>query len=69
MIEKLRPCPFCGSEAVEGKVKLNGVESERNGWIGCRECRVFINYINGERGRKQAIKTWNTRAKEASDAD
>ena len=58
----LKPCPFCGCEAVEGKVKVNGKELERDGWLGCRECRVFMNYMNGERGRKMAAEAWNRRA-------
>jgi Lar family restriction alleviation protein len=62
----LKPCPFCGGEAVEGKVKFNGKESERDGWLGCRECRVFLNYTNGERGKKMAIEIWNTRYERTS---
>lgn len=62
MSEELKPCPFCGGEAKEGPVNINGTDSSDIGWVGCQECRVFMNYMNGERGRKLAIEAWNTRA-------
>lgn len=62
-LEPLKECPFCGGEAKEGQVKINGAESNDIGWIGCQECRVFMNYTHGERGKREAIKAWNTRYK------
>ena len=58
---ELLPCPFCGGEA---KASFETVDTENKfyvGWIGCQNCKCFIDYINNERGLKQAINAWNTR--------
>lgn len=48
----LKPCPFCGSEAV-----LIGTEKEN--WVECTNkdcgCEVFLGFND------KAIKVWNTR--------
>lgn len=65
MTDKLKPCPFCGKEAttseeeyIKGRIKKlpRGV-----GWIGCQRCRVFMDYVHGDRGKRLAIEAWNTR--------
>lgn len=53
MSEKLKPCPFCGGQAIVGG-------AGKGNWIGCinSECfaqtRVFWN-------EREAINAWNTR--------
>ena len=52
MYEKLKPCPFCGSTAVE-HFEFNGHYQK----IVCNDCKVTVEtplYLNLE-------KTWNTR--------
>ena len=59
-MKELKPCPFCGSEATEGKAKINGVEQKDIGWVGCTKCTTMA-YMHGDYGRKKAIKAWNQR--------
>lgn len=59
---ELKKCPFCGGEAKTSHFTTDPENKFEFGWIGCQECRVFINYINNERGRKQAVNAWNRRA-------
>lgn len=59
---EIRECPCCGkpgelSEAVGPKPPFAGY-----GWVGCRPCHLFIEYINGERGKRLAVVAWNRRA-------
>lgn len=62
MSEELKPCPFCGCEGVTDKVKISGQPHPGIGYVGCPECKVFIDYV---RGRSDlAIKAWNRRAYE-----
>lgn len=58
---KLLPCPFCGREATTSEKE--GIKNIPHGWgwIGCRCCRVFMNYSHGNRGKQLAIEAWNTR--------
>ena len=58
---ELKPCPFCGKPATTSEIEYISMPFGW-GWIGCRPCRVFINWSHGERGKKLAIKTWNRRA-------
>ncbi len=67
MIDKIKNCPFCGGKAEEDDYTNNKHMVFGTGWIGCRSCRVFINYINGERGRRLAISAWNRRAENEVD--
>lgn len=61
-MEELKPCPFCGGEAKTSDTATNKENKFEFGWIGCQECRVFINYINNQRGKSEAIAAWNRRA-------
>lgn len=62
MADELKPCPFCGGEATEGPVSVNGKPSGDIGWVGCVPCGVFVSYTHGEVGRREAMRAWNTRA-------
>lgn len=55
------PCPFCRGEAKTSETTTDKENKFEFGWIGCQHCRCFINYINNERGKRQAIKAWNIR--------
>lgn len=64
---KLKPCPFCGGEAVmytvdphEHKVGTATMVYEGNTFIECTECSCTI----GEPTRKDAIALWNRRVEE-----
>jgi len=71
MIDKLKPCPFCGGEAIEARESRD----ERFGYCGinvirCKDCPAMVRVSdpqgpNGwaERsGMPEAITAWNTRA-------
>lgn len=66
-MSELKPCPFCGREAEEDSYKNNNHIPCNEGWIGCRCCRVFMNYTHGDRGRKLAVEAWNRRAERNED--
>lgn len=59
--EKLKPRPFCGDEAKTSHGTVDPENKLRFGWIGCQECRCFINYVNNSRGLKEATEAWNRR--------
>lgn len=62
MSEELKNCPFCGGEATTSeKEGLQDRQPYGWGWVGCQKCRVFINWSNGDRGKKLAIAAWNKR--------
>ena len=63
-MEKLKPCPFCGSK----RININGFD----GWyIACDECDCFLgSYCQRDTGmcgwfntEQDAITAWNTREK------
>ena len=54
-IRALKPCPFCGREAAQKDI----AEPFVNGWVGCRECRCFINWVKD--GKNLAVDAWNKR--------
>lgn len=62
MVDELKPCPFCGGEAMEGPVFVTGKPSGDIGWVGCVPCGVFVSYTHSESGRREAMRAWNTRA-------
>ncbi len=61
--EKLLPCPHCGGEATTNE--LQKIRNEHMppgwGWVGCQNCRCFINWSHGDRGKGLAIAAWNRR--------
>ena len=65
MFEELKPCPFCGGEATtsEKEIKQEILKQQPYGWgwVGCQSCRVFMNWSNGDRGKRLAIEAWNRR--------
>lgn len=57
MTERLKPCPFCGGVAVEG----------RNDWcvfITCSECGCYTSPFIGEDKEKAVQEAWNRRARD-----
>ena len=62
-MNELLPCPFCGGEAKTNETACIPKENLPYGWgwIGCQECRVFMSYSHGEKGKKLAIEAWNRR--------
>ncbi len=75
-MEQLRPCPFCGGEAVLENTLSGAAYKGKFSQIyrvGCKACKFYLRrdsdfYIeNGEvvfikNGYKDAIKAWNTRS-------
>lgn len=58
-MDKLKPCPCCGSERVD-TLKGNWMESDKPFWkVWCKSCQVRTWC---EPTRKGAIAVWNTRA-------
>ena len=66
-MEKLKPCPFCGGEAVVYKFHRPGFHMECEeycGYVYCNECDMTISRQYGESyedAATKAIKVWNTR--------
>ncbi len=58
-MDKLKPCPCCGSERVD-TLKGNWLESEKPFWkVWCKSCQLRTWC---EPTRKGAISVWNARA-------
>lgn len=56
--EPLRPCPFCGNEAV-----VNHIDAQDDWWVSCNECQVQRPSVKQlVHSREEAIAAWNTRA-------
>lgn len=53
-MEKIKPCPFCGSK----KVEVNRT-NENACWISCIRCAA---QADSKPARKDAIKLWNKRS-------
>ena len=60
-MEELRECPFCGGEATTAENEKIKPICFGWGWVGCQKCRMFIEYINGDFGKQEAIDAWNQR--------
>jgi Lar family restriction alleviation protein len=60
---KLKPCPFCGGKAAQ----FDGVdrENKKSSSVICLYCGCKI--FRADSLRDDAIKTWNTRAKDPDD--
>ena len=68
MSEKLKPCPFCGGEAVVDKYHVRGYEPAISFEVRCSLCKQKRTggyfdtvYKSEEWARKKAIEAWNTR--------
>lgn len=58
--EELKPCPFCGSDAIE--VFPHKEDSVIYWDASCGRCGAQTDYFSEERGGKEgAIEAWNTR--------
>lgn len=57
--ETLKPCPFCGGEAVAHESGGGDVAS-----IECLSCRMFVEFVDvaNNDGLGAAIAAWNRRA-------
>ncbi len=70
MIEKLKPCPFCGGSNIESRVCDYGTKLGGKPYIvGCRDCNISTSMLpqvaklKGYKSAKEAAEaTWNTRA-------
>ena len=60
MIDKLKPCPFCGSEDVKllEEVEIQGVLAC---FVNCRSCNACGSMFLTSK-KKEAIAAWNRRA-------
>ena len=66
-VEKLKPCPFCGSDNLE----LHVFDYDHRSSIVCNNCRIYVSIANdinliSNKNRvqiwtKNAVKVWNTR--------
>lgn len=55
---ELKPCPFCGKEAVLKKASFSDIV-----YVQCnnKRCAVFCGTI-GKNTKEEAVRAWNTRA-------
>jgi Lar family restriction alleviation protein len=62
MVNKLKPCPFCGGPA---ELWRAGTHPDRAAWIACMgKCSVLIS--KEHKTDEEAIAAWNTRADDAA---
>lgn len=63
MIDKLKPCPFCGGEARVNERYRGGTANRKMYWISCSACGISQQHDNtsGYRYQSKAIDRWNTR--------
>ena len=62
-MEKLKPCPFCGGEAV--LEDLGGCEMSGRFFVRCSKCDIAQDNLWAT--KQTAIKRWNRRAGRSSD--
>lgn len=67
-MEKLKPCPFCGAEAMLEEIQphehimVNLPPYHGGAFVECTKCTAIVSGINKE----DAIETWNRRANDGS---
>ena len=72
MSEKLKPCPFCGSEDLEFRFQRfhENIYDEAICLIICHECAVNAGYLfyydDDAMIKETAVELWNTRAEAQS---
>ena len=64
-MEKLKPCPFCGSEAVLEDLGGPSVFGEGRFFVKCPSCGVEQGGLWAT--KQTAIKRWNRRVERSSD--
>lgn len=68
-MDKLKPCPFCGSADVKLANNASWITEKYQGnirTVGCRDCGVIGGIFNTlelsiEAAEEKAIKSWNRR--------
>ena len=61
-LEKLKPCPFCGSEAR----LLGGAIAQESYSVWCNSKEGRQHHLSGSMDRDATIAAWNTRASDAA---
>ena len=61
MNDKLKPCPFCGSEAKVVE-EYDGMIGENVYFVECCNCRAT--FYNGNDNKIEEIKKWNRRVED-----
>ena len=59
--DKLRPCPFCGSEDVE--INSVTIGERESSYIFCNGCGAYVEFEFSDHGWEETIELWNRRAK------
>ena len=59
--QKLKPCPFCGSEATLDKLEWIR-EDEQESWAGCNSNACYIQMFG--RDDDEAVERWNKRVEQ-----
>ena len=63
MDEELKPCPFCGGEAVLDTRKTVTTHIEyQNYRVICLYCGITTGWFPLDEGKENVISTWNRRA-------
>lgn len=63
-MEQIKPCPFCGGEAIAGYAL-----ADYNRWgVSCQDCGALVEVREWieENTEAQAIKNWNRRWKQTT---
>jgi Lar family restriction alleviation protein len=70
-MNELKPCPFCGGEALMRERYINGIANTKHYRRECRHCKAT--FAHWFRSIKRANEAWNRRASNdtnvATDAD
>ena len=68
-MEKLKPCPFCGGEAVIMERYRKGTTNRKMYWVECKACWAAQYHGNdgGYRTKAKATEAWNRRMERSED--